>query len=529
MALNQNIKVEMPAHCVRVPKGEKVYIQYTKRSYRNAKGQPTSERIAVGLLDKESGKLIPNRNYYEIFEKGKPSSLEYVKNCGSHAVFSGIAKNLGLDRLIRKHFPEQSEEILTTAHYMFCEGNVMYYLNDWQDENVSYAKESLSGADLSRLFASLGTTERMNFFHEWMKLKYSEEFIAYDVTSISSYGKGIENLEWGYNRDKEKLPQINFGMYYGEETRLPLYYRIYPGSIPDKTHLRYMMEDNSIIACKKAKFVMDRGFYSAENLQYLTQKGCRFMIALPESLKYCQDLIERKRNDVINRSECYLGVGKPYGKAFEVTELGFRMMVHLFYDPDKAARDIDYLQGEIQRQENELSEMTEPPERKLHYDRYFYINRSKEGALSFRRNHKAIDNALSKCGFFLIAETDFTKNSAEVLDIYRRRNVIEKSFDHLKNSLDMRRLYVHNDQTVEGKAFCSFVALIVRSEFQNLLREYMVSNKFTFHKMLLELNKVKLIISAKSPNGCRLLNPPSKLIRDVFSLLMLDIDSLSVV
>ena len=48
------------------------------------------------------------------------------------------------------------------------------------------------------------------------------EFLAYDVTSISSYSKGIESLEWGYNRDKEKLPQLNLGMYYGESSGLPL-------------------------------------------------------------------------------------------------------------------------------------------------------------------------------------------------------------------------------------------------------------------------------------------------------------------
>lgn len=74
----------------------------------------------------------------------------------------------------------------------------------------------------------------------------------------------------GYNRDKERLPQINMGMYYGEESCLPLYYRVYPGSISDKTHLKYMVADNEFINGKRTRFVMDRGFYSKENLQFLT-------------------------------------------------------------------------------------------------------------------------------------------------------------------------------------------------------------------------------------------------------------------
>ena len=168
----------------------------------------------------------------------------------------------------------------------------------------------------------------------------------------------MESLEWGYNRDKEKLRQINLGVYYGEESKLPLYYRIYPGSIPDKAHLRYMAEDSGVITRKKVQFVMDRDFYSAENLKYLAEHNCRFVIVLPLSLKYCKELIAKHGREIIHKSECYLGAGKPYGKAYETTNLGFRMKVHLYYD----------------------------------------------------------------------AETDFQKTTAEILDIYRRRDVVEKCF-----------------------------------------------------------------------------------------------------
>ena len=36
---------------------------------------------------------------------------------------------------------------------------------------------------------------------------------------------------------------------------------------------------------------MDRGFYSAENLQYLIENGHRFIIALPQRLAYTKELI----------------------------------------------------------------------------------------------------------------------------------------------------------------------------------------------------------------------------------------------
>lgn len=83
----------------------------------------------------------------------------------------------------------------------------------------------------------------------------------------------------------------------------------------------------------------------------------------------------------------------------------------------------------------------------------------------------------------------------------------------------MRRLYVHSDAVAEGKLFCAFISLIVRSYMQNKLQFYIDDNKLTFRKVLLELNKVKRIISAKSLGGSRLLNPATKTLRDVFQLL----------
>lgn len=143
--------------------------------------------------------------------------------------------------------------------------------------------------------------------------------------------------------------------------------------------------------------------------------------------------------------------------------------------------------------------MEEPPDRKLHYDKFFFINRSKEGKLGYIRSCKAIDEQLARCGFFLIEETDFTKSPAEVLELYLRRDVIEKNFDDLKNGVDMKRLHCHSNETVEGKTFVAFLALIVRAYMQNKLGPMMRQNSFPFRKILLELEKIRCL--SMTPNG----------------------------
>lgn len=521
MALDRSVQVALPEHGIAYKKiSGKIYVYYVTATYRNEKGQPTCDRVSIGRLDEQSHKLIPNRNYYEIYLKTPAPVNKGIKDCGVGDAFEKICEKLGVTKLLKKYFPEQEKEMLTTAQYILSEGNVLHYMEDYTETHKTAVDGRLRDETCSEMFATVRQEDVLLFFREWMKQKKAKEYVAYDVTSISSYSKNIEELEWGYNRDKERMPQINMGLYYGEESGLPLYYRTYPGSISDKAHLQYMVADNEFINGRQTRFVMDRGFYSKENLQYLVKGGYRFVIALPKSLAHCKKLVEEHGREIINHSEHRLGSGLPYGKAYISEELGFRMQIHLYYDPEKALQESSALYDLLEAQENDLSKMEEPPDRKLHYDRFFYINRSKDGKLGFIRNFKAIDAALRMCGFFLIAETDFKKTTAEILEIYRNRDVVEKSFDDLKNELEMKRLRIHSSDTAQGKLFIAFIALIVRSYLLHALKSYMQQNRLTIRNILLELDKMKSILYPGQGEP-RLLNPPTRRQRDIYSALQI--------
>lgn len=524
MALNKNIKVAMPEHgCVKREMGDKVYVYYATAVYRNEKGQPTSDRTSIGRYDEETGMLIPNRSYYEVYLKQNAPIEGGVYSRGVSTVFNEICKKTGLAQILKRYFPERYKEILTVAQYMLSEGNVMSYIEDYTETHETALNEKYDDVSCSRLFSSIREEDTMLFLKDWLNKNKTDEYIAYDVTSISSYSKQIAELEWGYNRDKEKLPQINMGMYYGEETKLPLYYRIYPGSISDKAHLKYMVESSNRFKNNRLRYVMDRGFYSGDNLRFLTENGHRFVIALPGSLNYCKELVKKYRDTIINKSEYSLGLKLPYGKSVECDELGFRMNVHIYYDPQKALQESEALYELIEHQENDLKNMEEPPERNLHYDKYFYINRSKDGKLGFKKNHKAIDEALKMCGFFLIAETDFKKTTAQILNIYRTRDTVEKSFDNLKNELDFKRVHCQTSETLKGKIFVSFISLIVKSYMANLLGDFARENNYSTRKILLELDKIKTLKLSNTATP-KQINPVSKLGRTVLDLLLINPD-----
>ena len=244
--------------------------------------------------------------------------------------------------------------------------------------------------------------------------------------------------------------------------------------------------------------------------------GSRFIISVPNSSLFAKDLIDKYRSEIVNHSKCRLGKNLPYAKAVIREDFGIRVKAHIYYNPAKAAAEEEILFDELERCECALREMSEPPARSLHYDRYFKINRPKEGGVAFIRDNEKINAIISRLGFFIIVETDFEVSSLDVLMTYRQRDVVEKSFDDLKNELDMKRLHCHNDDTTEGKMFVAFFALILRSSMQNKLRTYLADTGLTFSSVLKELQKMKFV---QTRDGKKLLSPITKRQRDIFNAL----------
>jgi transposase len=80
-------------------------------------------------------------------------------------------------------------------------------------------------------------------------------------------------------------------------------------------------------------------------------------------------------------------------------------------------------------------------------------------------------------GFFALI-TNETMNSITALELYHNKDVVEKAFGNLKERLNLRRTLVSSDQSLDGKLFVEFVALIYLSyikkqmQDQNLFKDY---------------------------------------------------------
>jgi transposase len=121
--------------------------------------------------------------------------------------------------------------------------------------------------------------------------------------------------------------------------------------------------------------------------------------------------------------------------------------------------------------------------------------------------------AAKYCGFFCILSNS-SLNSSEVLAKYRRKDVIEKSFDDIKNYIYMKRMRTHNTETTDGKLFCAFIGFIVASEIGIKYGKYIKKKSLSKESLIREMEKITI---GKDNTGWRLLNQVTKKQREIMN------------
>jgi transposase len=149
---------------------------------------------------------------------------------------------------------------------------------------------------------------------------------------------------------------------------------------------------------------------------------------------------------------------------------------------------------------------------------------AEDSSFTFERDIDKIMHSANRCGYFCILSNK-SLNSNDILSIYRRKDIIEKNFDDIKNYIGMKRLRTHNSYTTDGKLFCAFISLIITSEIKLKCREFMKKNSWSKKNLINEMEKIRVI---RKDNGYRLMNPVTKtqrIILDLFGLSEEDLES----
>jgi hypothetical protein len=171
------------------------------------------------------------------------------KNYGSFYLFESIADSTGLKNVLMASFPGDWKEIYMLACYLLSTGEPMMYCQKWIEETDGLPV-SLSSSSISKLMASISQRDIDKFYENWAECRKEFEFIAGDISSISTYSEFMNEVDWGYNREHDKLKQLNIFLLYGEKSHLPIYMKSYNGAVKDVSTLKTSLTTTFSIGLK---------------------------------------------------------------------------------------------------------------------------------------------------------------------------------------------------------------------------------------------------------------------------------------
>lgn len=166
------------------------------------------------------------------------------------------------------------------------------------------------------------------------------------------------------------------------------------------------------------------------------------------------------------------------------------MYLHLYYNIDKGAENERNFDNKISKYYNELicGEKNESHEKD--YQKYFEIKKTPKRGIQVTVKNDAIREAKRYFGYFALASNE-KMDAFTALKIYRMKDVVEKAFGNIKERLNMRRLLVSSERSLDGKLFVEFVALIFISYINKKMQEQRLYKDYTMQQLLDKLDVIE--------------------------------------
>lgn len=504
-------------------RGNTTYIEYTySRKYLPEKKYNIPKRTTIGKMSEEDSTMMyPNPNFEKYFpevsmpeEKANASRSSCVK-AGAFAVIKKVIDDYKLPAFFTTWDERGKGLFLDLAAYsIITENNAAQYYPDYAYNHplMTPQQKIYSDSTISRFLSEITDDNRVDFLNAWNKSRDHNEriYISYDSTNKNCKAGDIEKVEYGHAKEAVGAPIINYSIAFDMSNQEPLLYESYPGSIVDVSQLQYMIEKIQGYGYKKIGFILDRGYFSRENIAFMDKCNYDFIIMVKGRASFVNKLIMGHKGDFETKRSCVIKEYQTYGTTVKSTLYADDTKERYFHLYHKVSRE----NAERTQLEINLQRMAETMDKAKgkditfgkQYEQYFKLTYHEQNGVKkfygYSERENVIESALKLCGYFAIV-TSKKMTAAEALVLYKSRDVSEKLFCSDKSFLGNRTLRAASAATAEAKIFVGFVALIIRSKIYTQLRKRMAEmskkpNFMTVPAALKELDKIELI---RQPGG----------------------------
>lgn len=495
-------------------KGGSTYVLFQYgQDYKPDRKYAIPQRAIIGKVNPDdTSRMFPNEKYEIYFpDAAIPEELpEAYRSCalkiGSYVVIKKVFDDYGLPDMLRKRFGGDTGLLMDLVSYLIVEEeNVGQYYPDFAFEHPLFSEKMriYSDSKISRFLKSVTKEQITGFLDDWNKKRDHKQciYISYDSTNKNGQAGDIDLLEYGKAKDNKGFPIFNLAVAYDENNRVPLFYETYGGSINDVAQFTCMVDKVIDYGYKKVGFILDRGYFSKENIRYLEANQFPFIMMVKGCKQLVSSIIMENRNSFETDRDCIIRAYRVYGKTVHsrLYEDDTRdRYFHIYFNPGRQAAEREQLEKHIDKMKLFLDKHAgQKTTFGSMYQDYFNLQYNKKGVFTgYSEKKDFISRKLELCGYFCII-TSNEMTAAQALIHYKGRDVSEKLFSTDKSFIGSKSMRVQSEEALSAKLFIEFVALVVRNRIYNLLKELMLrievkANYLTVPAALRELEKIEM-------------------------------------
>ena len=485
MYLNTTVKIpEIKGKIITKRKGGTTYILYQYGSeYNQDKRYAVPLRTIVGKVSADDPTLMfPNDKFLVYFPDAEiPEELPFAyRSCclkiGSCVIIRKVMNEYKLIPMLAKRFGKDTGLILDLVAYLIVdEENAGQYYPDFAFTHPLFTEKMTiySDSKVSRLLNSITKDQCISFLDDWNRNRdhRGRIYISYDSTNKNSDAGDISIVE-------------------------------YPGSITDVSQFTFMVDKVIEYGYKKIGFILDRGYFSKENIRYIDDNNYTFIIMCKGCRSLVSSLVLENRGSFETNRESAIRSYKVYGTT--VTSRLYEddrkeRYFHIYYNPSRQAAERERFEQRIEKLRQFLDKHIGKDDKfgKTYQD-YFRLHYDRKGIfLGADERTDVIERELMLCGYFCIITSE-KMTASQALVQYKGRDISEKLFRSDKTFIGSRSERVQSSQSMSSKIFIEFIALIVRNRIYNLLKDQMIRMEsrqkyMTVPAAIRELEKIEMV------------------------------------
>ena len=501
-------------------KGSATYVQFQYDDvYNPVVKYSVPKRVIIGkTIPEKPGYMYPNDKYTDYFPDAvMPEELpEAYRSCclkiGSYTIIRKVLDEYNLPRMLGKYFGQKCGLFLDLVAYLIVdEENAGQYYPDFAFDHPLFSEgmRIYSDVSVSRFLHSISKEQIIGFQEDWNAKRDHRQriYLSYDSTNKNSQAGDIDLIEFGKAKDEKGLPVFNVAVAFDKTNRVPLFYEEYPGSITDVSQFVYMVDKVKDYGYRNVGFVLDRGYFSKENIQYMDANGYAFIIMVKGCKSLVSSIVHENRNTFETERECAIRSYKVYGKTVEAVLYEDDSLVrwfHIYFNPSKQAAEREQLEQRIEKLRQYLEKhIGQDTKFGKTYRDYFELSYNSKGKLySVKERSDVVKRELELCVYFCIITSE-KMTAAQALVQYKGRDMSEKLFRADKTFIGSKSNRTHSSESHSAKTFVEFIALIVRNRIYNLLKDTMLKlesspNYMTVPAALRELEKIEMVRRSNS-------------------------------